>query len=102
MIRRGLWCSGMLVVLLHAANAKEMKVQPQRHSIPPPHSGRVVYDVSPTPQYLVLRQTTGGVTQPTVGRPYAYGWFGVGPRRHTITHRGYYGGHWLFPGQIAP
>jgi hypothetical protein len=92
----------MLLVLLQAANAEEMKVHPQPHSLPSAHSGRVHYDASPTPQYLILRQSTGGVAQPTVGHPYAYGWFGVAPRRHTITHHGYYGGHWLFPGRIAP
>jgi hypothetical protein len=52
------------------------------------------------PPYLILRQSTGGYAQPTVGHPYAYGWFGAAPRRHTITHTGYYGGHWLWPGQL--
>jgi hypothetical protein len=52
------------------------------------------------PPYLILRQTNGGYAQPTVGHPYAYGWFGVAPRRQTITHTGYYGSHWLWPGQL--
>lgn len=55
-----------------------------------------------TPPYLILRQAGGGVARPTVGHPYAYGWFGVAPRRHTIVHHGYYGGLWLMPGRIAP
>jgi hypothetical protein len=54
------------------------------------------------PPYLILRQAGGGVARPTVGQPYAYGWFGVAPRRHTIVHHGYYGGLWLMPGSIAP
>jgi hypothetical protein len=52
------------------------------------------------PPYLILRQSPGGYAQPTVGHPYAYGWFGVAPRRHTITHTGYYGSHWLWPSQL--
>jgi hypothetical protein len=52
------------------------------------------------PQYLILRQSAGGFAHPTVGHPCAYGWFGVAPRRHTITHTGYYGSHWLWPGQL--
>ncbi len=52
------------------------------------------------PPYLILRQSNGGVAQPTVGHPYAYGWFGVAPRQHTITHTGYYGSHWMWPGRL--
>jgi hypothetical protein len=59
-----------------------------------------VYIGPPAPQYLILRQDYGGVAQPTVGQPYAYGWFGVSPRQHTITHTGYYGSHWLWPGRL--
>jgi hypothetical protein len=54
------------------------------------------------PPYLIVRQASGGSARPTVGHPYAYGWFGVAPRRHTIAHHGYYGGRWLMPGRIAP
>jgi hypothetical protein len=57
---------------------------------------------APAPAYLILRQAGGGVAQPTVGHPYAYGWFGVAPRRHTVVHHGYYGGLWLMPGRLAP
>jgi hypothetical protein len=102
MIRRVLWCSGMLAIVLHSASAEEMKVHPQRKSIQSAPLRPILYDASPTPQYLILRQTAGGMAQPTVGRPYAYGWFGAAPRRHTITHQGYYGSHWLWPGRIAP
>lgn len=59
-----------------------------------------VYVGPPAPRYLILRQDRGGVAQPTVGQPYAYGWFGVAPRQHTITHTGYYGSHWLWPGRL--
>jgi hypothetical protein len=52
------------------------------------------------PPYLILRQTSDSFAQPTVGHPYAYGWFGVAPRQHTITHTGYYGSHWLWPGRL--
>ncbi len=55
-----------------------------------------------TPRYLVLQPARPGVLQPTVGTGYAYGWFGVAPRSHTITHRGYYGDTYLWRGRIAP
>jgi hypothetical protein len=65
--------------------------------LPVPH-----WHHAPAPPYLILRQASSGVAQPTAGHPYAYGWFGVAPRRHTIVHRGYYGGLWVMPGRIAP
>lgn len=102
MIQRALWFSGMLAIVLHSANAEEARLHPPRHGTSSAPVSRILYDVAPTPQYLILRQTASGVAQPTVGRPYAYGWFGAAPRRHTMTHQGYYGSHWLFPGRIAP
>ena len=83
---------------------------PAQESVPPPllPSGiaqqlpPLQLHHAPAPPYLILRQAGGGFAQPTVGYPYAYGWFGVAPRRHTIVHRGYYGGLWLMPGRIAP
>jgi hypothetical protein len=103
MFRTALWCSGLLVLVLRVSHAEMPLHSRQQPAVPAPP--RLVAPVDPAyhaPQYLILRQATGGVAQPTVGQPYAYGWFGVAPRRHTITHRGYYGGQWLFTGRIAP
>jgi hypothetical protein len=100
MIQKAFWCVSLLLVLFHVANAGE-KIAPRHGLSPAPvHLGNTIY--APTPQYLILGQATGGIATPTIGQPYAYGWFGVSPRRHTISHRGYYGGYWLFPGRIAP
>jgi hypothetical protein len=70
-------------------------IPPRPFPVPSRHHGHA-------PPYLILRQAGGGASHPTVGHPYAYGWFGVAPRRHTIVHHGYYGGLWLMPGRIAP
>jgi hypothetical protein len=102
MVFKALWCGGLLLALLQVAHAEEMSGPASRHGLTPLPLGRPLVAPTPVPQYLILRQTSGGVATPTIGQPYAYGWFGVSPRRHTITHRGYYGSHWLFPGRIAP
>jgi hypothetical protein len=102
MVSKAFWYSGLLLILLQVASAGEKSVHPQGHGPAPLNPGRGLYTAAPVPQYLILGQTTGGVATPTLGHSYAYGWFGVSPRRHTITHRGYYGGRWHFPGRIAP
>ena len=61
---------------------------------------RAGHAVAAHPPYLILRQSAGGFAQPTVGHPYAYGWFGAAPRQHTITHTDYFGNHWLWPGRL--
>jgi hypothetical protein len=94
----------VLLLFVPSASAQELVPPPAplpsvmaARPLPPPHLPHVH-----APPYLILRQAGGGISRPTVGHPYAYGWFGVAPRRHTIVHHGYYGGAWLMPGRIAP
>jgi hypothetical protein len=101
MLRRYLLAAGLLAstVVSQEANRAEASHPLAAHHAPTTHAPIV----APTgPPYLLLQQSVGGTAVPVTGRPYAYGWFGVAPRRHTITHRGYYGSHWLWPGRLAP
>jgi hypothetical protein len=96
------WIVALLLVVA-SANAQDALPPMALQTVVPPRPlpAPAVYHVH-TPPYLILRQVGAGVAQPTVGHPYAYGWFGVAPRRHTIVHRGYYGGLWVMPGRIGP
>lgn len=105
MVRRIARFALLTVLSLVVSTAKAQDSLPPAilPSVVPPRSLTVRHlHHAPAPAYLILRQAGGGVAQPTVGRPYAYGWFGVAPRRHTIVHRGYYGGPWLMPGRLGP
>ena len=97
--------STIVALLLVVASASAQDVPPPARlpsRLPPQPLPPLRLRHDHAPPYLILRQAGGGVAQPTVGHPYAYGWFGVAPRRHTIVHHGYYGGLWLMPGRIAP
>jgi hypothetical protein len=101
-----IWSTSMALLLFVArASAQDGEPPAALPSVVAPRplaALRLPHSPANAPKYLILRQANGGVAQPTVGQPYAYGWFGVAPRRHTIVHRGYYGGLWLMPGRIGP
>jgi hypothetical protein len=48
------------------------------------------------PQYLILTPMNYGYGQPVTGSTYAYGWFGVAPRRHFTFHWDYYNNRWMW------
>jgi hypothetical protein len=92
-------CAGCLVFAISSAQSQARAAD---YRTPPGHGMPTSDRLTTTAPYLILRQPAGGVAVPTLARPYAYGWFGVAARRHTIVHRGYDGSHWHMPSQIAP
>jgi len=48
------------------------------------------------PQYLFIQPNYGGYPQVNSAPTYAYGWFGVAPRRLWTFHWAYYGGRWIW------
>jgi hypothetical protein len=42
------------------------------------------------PPHLTIQPGRPGYRQPTPATRYAYGWFGVKPRHHSVRHFGYY------------
>ena len=102
MLARMLSLLTALLFVSSSAVAQDVAPPAASQFVVPPRPLPTLHLYEPAPPYLILRQVSGGVAQPTVGHPYAYGWFGVAPRRHTIVHYGYHGGRWTMPGRIAP
>ena len=48
------------------------------------------------PQYLFIQPNYGGYPQVNSAPTYAYGWFGVAPRRLWTFHWDFYGGRWIW------
>jgi hypothetical protein len=48
------------------------------------------------PQYLFIHPNYGGYPQVNPAPAYAYGWFGVAPRRLWTFHWAYYGDRWIW------
>jgi hypothetical protein len=48
------------------------------------------------PQYLFIQPSYGGYGQLGPAPTYAYGWFGVAPRRMWTFHWDFYGGRWIW------
>ncbi len=48
------------------------------------------------PQYLFIQPNYGGYPQLNPAPAYAYGWFGVCPRRLWTFHWAYYGDRWIW------
>lgn len=74
--------------LARAGNPPPLAVKLRSHIPQPPPAAA---PVAPAPRYLLLQGVPGGVGQTVRGTPYAYGWFGAGPRGHSEYFRGYYG-----------
>jgi hypothetical protein len=48
------------------------------------------------PQYLFLAPTNHGYGQFVPAQTYAYGWFGVSSKPHTVFHWDYYDHRWIW------
>ena len=82
----GLACLAMLLLPLAGentcqANGRGHFAPIHQHGAYVPQAGHV---------YLVPVPASGGYAVPSAKRTYAYGWFGVKPRRHKSVHHGYY------------
>ncbi|HKD36272.1 MAG TPA: hypothetical protein VKB78_05710 [Pirellulales bacterium] len=48
------------------------------------------------PPYLFIQPNYAAYGQVLPAQPYAYGWFGVGPRQTWTWHWDYYGNRWIW------
>jgi hypothetical protein len=91
LIRAAILAMLLNIVTHHSANAGDPPPVAARLRAHIPQPPPAATPVAPAPRYLLLQGALGGVGQTVRGTPYAYGWFGAGPRGHSEFARGYYG-----------